>query len=204
MKEPPDSDAKEALDCVDIQLGADNAQAACDSGTAGADVDLFGHMVEVDPAAVMGWDHALCTQDHTVGVAVVKRCQNAADLFFRELLGCFKAPALEDLVCVMAMMVMMLVTAAGAVLIMLMMMFVLVAVLVVVMMFVLVAVLVVVMMLVLVAVLVMLMMMFVLVAVLAMVMVLMIVAAAGTMLVVFMLRMVVMRMLHHLFQFIMQ
>ena len=111
--------AEELTDAAFIQLGADDAQAAHDVGSAVADIQLAGDEVEVDPLTVGTGHDALGTQNDAV-LAGVQLLQNGADLLSGVLLCSLAAPGGEDLVGVVVMMVMVMVmAAAGAVLAML-------------------------------------------------------------------------------------
>ena len=111
--------AEELTDAAFIQLGADDAQAAHNIGSAVADIQLAGDKVEVDPLAVGTGHDALGAQNDAV-LAGIQLLQNGADLLSGVLLCSLAAPGGEDLVGVVVMMVMVVVmAAAGAVLAML-------------------------------------------------------------------------------------
>jgi len=99
--------AEQGGECLFVQLRADDAQTARHSGRAGADVDLAGHMVKVQPGAVRRRNDALGAQHDAIGLAVVQCGEGIADLFLGELLRRLDAPALEDLVGVVAVMMVM-------------------------------------------------------------------------------------------------
>ena len=157
-----------------VELRADDAQAAGVIGMARADLMLLGHVVELDPRAVRAADDALGPEDLTV-LAGVQRRQDALDVRLREGLGRLAAPGGEHLVGVVVMMVvagalgivalavvMMVVAVVVLVLIMVMVMMlvvVLILVLIVVMVFVIVVILVMVVMMMLVAVVILIMVM---------------------------------------------
>ena len=109
--------AEELTDAALIQLGADDAQAAHDVGSAVADIQLAGDEVEVDPLTVAACHDALGAQNDAV-LAGIQLLQNGADLLSGVLLCSLAAPGGEDLVGVVVMMVMV-VAAAGAVITML-------------------------------------------------------------------------------------
>ena len=102
---PVISHAEAGADGVLVQLGTDDAQAAGHLGSAIADVDFAGGVVKVDPTAVRGGDDALRAQDHAESGLVAQLGQDAAQLFFGEGLGRFGAPAGEDIVGMMMVMV---------------------------------------------------------------------------------------------------
>lgn len=64
--------AEQGGECLFVQLRADDAQTARHSGRAGADVDLAGHMVKVQPGAVRRRNDALGAQHDAIGLAVVQ------------------------------------------------------------------------------------------------------------------------------------
>lgn len=77
-------------------------------------------MVKVEPGAVGSRDDALCAQHNAIGLAVVQRGEGIADLFLGELLRRLDAPALENLVGVVAVVMMVMVAAVVSVLILVM------------------------------------------------------------------------------------
>ena len=80
------SKLEQGLNVPFLQLGTDDAQTAGVVGRAAADLDLAGHHVKVQPAAVGAGDDTLGTEDSAIG-AGVQRFQSGLDLCFRELLG---------------------------------------------------------------------------------------------------------------------
>ena len=69
-------------------------------------------MVKVDPAAVCPFDNALGPQDHAVLGLVIQRDEDVFDLVLGEFFRCLAAPAGEDLVGVVPMVMVMMVAAA--------------------------------------------------------------------------------------------
>ncbi len=84
-----------------FELRADDAQAARVVGMTRADLVLFGHVVEFEPAVLAVHD-ALGAQDVAV-VAAVKLVEHLFERFFAELLRRFLAPGGEDVVGVVMM-----------------------------------------------------------------------------------------------------
>ncbi len=152
---------------VFIDLGADDAELAGDVSAAVSNVSLARNIVEVDPVAVFAGNDALGAEDHAE-VAAVELFEGSLDRSLGEGLRCLKADGIEDFVCVvMTLMVVM---------VMVMIMVVLMVVFIVIMMMI-VIVMIVVMMFVFVVIVVM---MFVFVVIVVMlVLVLMVMAAAG-------------------------
>ena len=112
--------AEQGGECLFVQPRADDAQTARHSGCAGADVDLAGHMVKVQPGAVRRRNDALGAQHDAIGLAVVQCGEGIADFFLGELLRRLDAPALENLVGVVAVVMMVMVAAVVLVLILVM------------------------------------------------------------------------------------
>ena len=79
------------------QLSADDAQLADHSGRAHAHIVLLGHIVEVDPAAILAGNDALGPQHHAKA-AGVQAVQCRFNLANRELLGGLRAPGSEHLI----------------------------------------------------------------------------------------------------------
>ena len=104
-----------------VDFRADDAESACDSGCAGADVDLARNVVEVDPSAVICCDDALSTKNDAVGFFVVQIGQNCLDFFCSEFLCGFDAPACENFVSMMMMMMFIMAMTASAMLIVMVM-----------------------------------------------------------------------------------
>ena len=121
----PGSAAEQARNGLFVQLGADDDQLAAHIGTAGADLPLAGHIVELQPAVGAAVHDALGPQDHAV-LAGIQLREGVLDIRLGNLLGGLDAPAREDLVGVVAVVVMMVVMAAAAVAVLIMMMLVLV------------------------------------------------------------------------------
>ena len=109
----PGSAAEQARNGLFVQLGADDDQLAAHIGTAGADLPLAGHIVELQPAVGAAVHDALGTQDHAV-LAGIQLREGVLDIRLGDLLGGLDAPAGEDLVGVVAVVVMMVVMAAAA------------------------------------------------------------------------------------------
>ena len=72
-------------------------------------------MVKVDPAAVFSFDNALGPQDHAVLGLVIQRGKDAFDLVLGEFFRCLAAPAGEDLVGVVPMVMVMMAAAVRVV-----------------------------------------------------------------------------------------
>ena len=95
-----------------VDLRADHAQAAGVVGRAVTDFVLAGHIIEMNPLAVGGGQDALGAQDGAEAMIVVQLLEGFADGSLLKLLGGLDADVLEDLVGMMAVMVMS--AAAGA------------------------------------------------------------------------------------------
>ena len=87
-----------------VDLHADHAQAAGVIGCAVANLVLAGNVVEVQPLAVGEGQDALRAQDGAEAMIVVQLLESFANGSFLELLGGLDADVLEDLVGMMAVM----------------------------------------------------------------------------------------------------
>ena len=56
------------------ELGPNDTESARYTGTAGADIDLTGHMIKVDPAAICAGDDALRTENDTIEFFIIQLC----------------------------------------------------------------------------------------------------------------------------------
>ena len=88
-------------------MGADYAQAAGIIGAAVADIGFAGHIVKVQPAAILGLHNALGTQDSAVIFLLRQLGQRGTQTVLGEALGGFYADVLKDFIRVMAMMMVM-------------------------------------------------------------------------------------------------
>ena len=124
------SDAEQFPDGGLVDLAADHAQAAGVVRRAVAHVGFAGHIVEVQPAAVVGGQYALGPQDVAVleAVALVQRLQGLADLGLVEVLGRLDADVVEHLVGVMVAVVVVPAAAAAAVVVVVLMVMVMIVV----------------------------------------------------------------------------
>ena len=123
-------DAKEGCDGALVKLCADDAKATDDIGSARADADLLGYVVEVDPRAVLARYDTLRAKHGSV-LAAVKGVKRVADLVLGKGLRSFATPIgeyLVGMVVVMMLVVMMVATALALVIVvMVMLMLVMVA-----------------------------------------------------------------------------
>ncbi len=78
-------------------LRANDTQTAGNTGSTAADIRLAGNIVEVDPTVAFRRNNALAAHYHAVFTAV-KSGKDAADLIIGEHLGGFGAPAGEDFI----------------------------------------------------------------------------------------------------------
>ena len=93
-----------------LQAGANDANASDETGRTGTNVGLAGNIVEVEPSAVFCCYDALCTEHDTAGSFILQSCKDSTELVSSIFCSGLDAPAGEDLVC----MVVMVVTAASA------------------------------------------------------------------------------------------
>ena len=101
---------KQLLKLSFINLGADDTKTACIFRLTFTDLVFFRNHIEVYPCTVLAWQHTLCTKDNTVFIVVSgKRLQNCLHFFLCILTRCLFAPACEDFICVMVVMVIMIV-----------------------------------------------------------------------------------------------
>jgi len=175
------------LNAVLVQFGADDAELAGGVSAAGAQVDLTGDKVKVDPGAVFGCQNALGTQDDTVG-AQIQLFQAIADKVHGELLVGLGAPGGEDLISMVVMMVMVVIVAAAVT--------VLIVVVVVMLMMVMIMAAAITMLVVIVVVMLMMLVVVIMVMVMMLMVVIMVMAAAGTMLVMLVVMVMCLGMLH--------
>ena len=103
-------------------MRADHAQTAGIIGAAVTDLGLTGHIVEVQPTAVLGLYDALCTQDRAIFFFVSKLAERLAKTFFGKALRGLNTDVVEHFISIMAvMMVMMLVIVIMMVIVVMMM-----------------------------------------------------------------------------------
>lgn len=117
----PGSSPEQLLQPVLSELCADYAEFPGDIRLSRPDAMLPGHIVEVDPGAVLGGDHALGTQDGAV-FAAVQGGQYALDAGCGELCGRLLAPTGEHFIGMVVAVVVMMIMAAAAVSIVVMVM----------------------------------------------------------------------------------
>ena len=86
------------------KLGANDAQPSGHIGRARAQLPLAGHIVKVDPDAIIACHDALCTQNHAIFPAV-QRLQGRLKLRTVELFRRLHAPAGEYLIGIVTVMV---------------------------------------------------------------------------------------------------
>jgi len=128
---------EELLERILMNAGTDYAQAACCGSTAMTHIGRTGHIVKVNPLAVLACHNTLGTEYHTIGIGIGQGFQRSGDFIHCIGLRCFRTPACKYIVrmvmvmimtaagavfAVLVMMMLMIVAAAGAVLAMLVMM----------------------------------------------------------------------------------
>ncbi len=95
-----------------LQTGSDHADFASDFRGAGTDLSFLGNIIKVDPCTFRCGYHSLGAKNNTIGITVIQLRKDGFDFFLRILTGRFHAPALEDLIRVMPVMVVMMVRVA--------------------------------------------------------------------------------------------
>ena len=118
---------------VFIYLGSDDAEFAGYIGCTGSYICFTRYIIEVDPVSVFAGDDALGTEDHAEIIAV-ELFESGLDCCLGEGSGCLESDGIEDFVCMVMTLVIMVVAAAGAVRAMVVMMLVIMIMLVVVFM----------------------------------------------------------------------
>ena len=96
--------AEKRLQLCLLDARADDAKHTYGNRAAPSEILLAGHVVEVEKAAVLCANHALCPQNHAVLALVAQLLKACLQLFLTELLCRFHAPAGEDLVGVVMVM----------------------------------------------------------------------------------------------------
>ena len=89
-----------------VKIGTDHAQTACIFRCALTDLGFFRNHIKIDPCSVLCRKHSFCTEDDTIFVRLGKCLKDLLKSLTCEFFNCLTAPACEDLICMMVMMVM--------------------------------------------------------------------------------------------------
>ena len=89
-----------------VKLRTDYAQTACIFWCALTDLGFFRNHIKIDPCSVLCRKHSFCTEDDTIFVRLGKCLKDLLKSLTCEFFNCLTAPACEDLICMMVMMVM--------------------------------------------------------------------------------------------------
>ena len=89
-----------------VKFGTDHAQTACIFRCALTDLGFFRNHIKIDPCSVLCRKHSFCTEDDTIFVRLGKCLKDLLKSLTCEFFNCLTAPACENLICMMVMMVM--------------------------------------------------------------------------------------------------